>query len=864
MSLLKFLLYRSRVLTTCACLLTFLLFGQIAWCQESILVTGTDGTLTITDFAGNIVQTGLAAPMATAGMIIVGANQRLAFINSASYLSVFDISIGREVKRITGIQPGYSAFTADGRYLLVEDYGSLSLCWVDLKSLRITRRVSLTRALGNSAKYFMGSILVQGDKALITAEDSYPYHLPVAVLDLRTLRFRTINLPYGSQISQGAIGTAPNAALTPDGAYLVVLETLYSDSSTHAMLINTSNYQVTDVLLDLNPFGLVIGGSGANTYGYVLGTDVSLPYTCVRVINFATKAEVPGASVPLAVDPINIAVNGDGSKVVVTGREADPSVPQPNVVVLDAAKIVSDPSNAVLLQQTVAGGGQTRGLAVASVITSPIPEAPTVTAVSRNVTNDTATTVNIFGTNFQPGATVRIGAMSALPTNVISSTDLQVTVPVNAPAASGLDMVVTNPNPTAPLIDQYQSGLLPQGITIYPGPAYQPAYQVATLSGADGAVEVFDQTQRSLVKLAASPPALKGIAFSLDGTSLFAASNGPVYNPNGQEILQWNLSDKTALSPFTLTSPFVISFAREGALAAAPNPQNGHSTIHVPSIQSALATNEIDTITGQVTFALPWPRFGCGILHSVAAKPDGSYVYATCSTALAVLNVSTQVGLSISYSLLGVSTHQTDAYVSPDGNSLLLYASPLVSYYRPNDLNAGRQIKVFDISGANATSPQLVATIAGVPAPQSGLTTPFYFSNFVVANGVLYALDPVQGAVVAFNFDRAGMHFEQLNAHRLGTLKVGQSLAISPDGALLYVPITESDAIAVLDAEALALSHPPLVTYLASGLAPSHVAVNPATFSLPDRTLHFSTGSRRGGYSTVRPESRAFSNVRPE
>jgi hypothetical protein len=231
---------------------------------------------------------------------------------------------------------------------------------------------------------------------------------------------------------------------------------------------------------------------------------------------------------------------------------------------------------------------------------------------------------------------------------------------------------------------------------------------------------------------------------------------------------------------------------------------------------------------------------------------------------LAVLSVNTQVGLSISYSSLGVSTHQTNAYVTPDGNSLLLYAGPLVTYYRPNGLNAGRQIKVFDVSGANATAPQLLATIAGVSAPQSGLTAPFYFSSFVVSNGILYALDPVQGAVVAFNFDRIGMHFEQLNAYRLGPLMVGQSLAISPDGALLYVPVTESDAIAVLDAHALATSQPPLVTYLASGLAPSQVAVNPTTFIHSDRSLHFSTGSQRGAYSTMRPESRTFSNVRPE
>ncbi len=214
------------------------------------------------------------------------------------------------------------------------------------------------------------------------------------------------------------------------------------------------------------------------------------------------------------------------------GFWSNKSGPQPNVVVLDTGLMLTDPSQAIVGQNTVANGAQPNGLAIATVATTVPPTAPTVTSASGPITNDVQNTIHVEGTNFASGAQVRIGGMRPLPATVNSSTDLQVTVPVNAPAAPGLDVIVTNPQSTSPPAQQQQSGLLAGGLTINANPAFQPHHEFASRNIVDGSISVFDFTQRAMVNVPLAPPAYNySLTFNQAGTDLYAPSRGYRYYP---------------------------------------------------------------------------------------------------------------------------------------------------------------------------------------------------------------------------------------------------------------------------------------------------------------------------------------------
>lgn len=91
----------------------------------------------------------------------------------------------------------------------------------------------------------------------------------------------------------------------------------------------------------------------------------------------------------------------------------------------------------------------------------------------------------------------------------------------------------------------------------------------------------------------------------------------------------------------------------------------------------------------------------------------------------------------------------------------------------------------------------------------------------------LFALDSSSESVLAFNFDAVHSNFSQLATYRLPSTSSASNLAVSPDGALIYLPIGNPDMIAVLDANLLASNQPPLITNIATGILPYQIAVSP-------------------------------------
>ena len=198
----------------------------------------------------------------------------------------------------------------------------------------------------------------------------------------------------------------------------------------------------------------------------------------------------------------DLAINPEGTRLVVAAQQLNQNGPLPNLLVIDTGLMLTNPGSAIVGQAVAADGGTLEGLTIASIVTTPPPTAPVVTGVSSNVTNDKATTIHVFGTNFLPGAWVRIGSMAPLPATVLSSSDLEVTIPENAPAGANLDVIVTNPNLKSPPSSQNQSGLLAGGITISPTPAFQPKPAVR-----DGLAQRFGPGLRPAAAIDGQPPA---------------------------------------------------------------------------------------------------------------------------------------------------------------------------------------------------------------------------------------------------------------------------------------------------------------------------------------------------------------------
>src|SRR5580704_16276161 len=112
--------------------------AQIAPGQtESYLVTAADSSVNLYDLASsNFIESINAGSHPFS--VSVSPNQRLAFLGSEGYVSVIDLTIGREIKRIQGIYAqSQSAFTSDSKLLLIDDFYTQTLDFIDTTTLQL-------------------------------------------------------------------------------------------------------------------------------------------------------------------------------------------------------------------------------------------------------------------------------------------------------------------------------------------------------------------------------------------------------------------------------------------------------------------------------------------------------------------------------------------------------------------------------------------------------------------------------------------------------------------------------------------------------------------------------------------------------
>jgi hypothetical protein len=830
--------YRRMVAISCAVWFVVLAASVAGCSQESYLVTAADASLNVYDLSSNNLIERITSGLGK-DVPIVGPDNRLAFVAGGSFLGAFDLTLKREIRRMPQIYPqaGISmAFTSDGRWLLVgDDTGSSfsgSLDIFDPARMVLLRRIPLAGAMGFGSVN-VGSIVVVGNKAYVTSTFPDVNHPAVAVVDLRTFSVRPIAIPYGHFDFGPSQPSSPNAAATPDGKYVVLGEDV--NGSYHLYFISTATDRLAiDSVVPTDPYGIVIPPVTGPSYGYVVATDsVNLPLAIVLDLNNGSPTFgqlLPQTEVPLSQylsNETGEAINVEGSKLIVTGQGLDA-----NVVVIDTALMLTDPSHAIVATTTVAGGALTNGVTVATVTTTQPPTAPTVTGVSGSVTNDTATTIHVSGTNFASAAQVRIGSMAPLNATVNSPTDLEVTVPVNAPAAPGLDVIVTNPSVSSPPAQQNQSGLLAAGLTINVTPAFGTSYQFAALNDADGSLSVFQPNQKSMVNVPMTPAAATSLTFNASGADLYAGSVGPVTN-NMPEVLALNLTTDS-ITPVGLAG---FNIAAYKALVASTNPVTGGSVVYAwTDVSGDIAVSMVDTNPASPTFNTVINTFYAGIggsdfyyPFSGTATPNGKFVYVeyedlfTGQFYIAIFDVVNGGPATIlTTTSLGVlGNEQFDMYITPDNQSLFL----LVACCR----SLGVGIGVFDI-GANPKNPNLVTTISGMDSNHVGGGGPGLLFSYQVVGNRLFALDIENQFLLAFNFDRQHGNFTQLGASPApGSFFGNPYIAASPDGNLIYVPFGESDTVSVFDANKVASSQPALITNFASFHGPAVMAVSPVT-----------------------------------
>jgi hypothetical protein len=816
--------------------------------QQSLIVPAKGGTVSVLDLETlNLEQTlnvtGLPAYAA------VGNNPRLAYVGGANgnYLSVVDFTIGREINRIYDVCPwAMPAFTSDRQYLLVEDQCDSSVKVLDTSTQKLVRKLDLAPYMGTGAQgQNFGSIVVLGQKAYVTTGLPDSSRPAIAVVDLQTFKIKAIPTPAGYFEIFGY--WSPNAAATPDGKYVVMVQTSPDGMTFHLLFISTATDQlVMDKTLTFDPMGLLITpvNSPGNVYGYLLGIDIDGQFSAALIdLNdgsptfgqILTESEVVLQSY-FAFD-FSAVLNPEGTRLVVGRGKNGQSSPNPNVVVIDTTQMLHNPGGAIKGTAIVANGLNVHGMAIATITSTPPLTAPTVTSVTSSIVNDKDSLIKVTGTNFAPGAMVRVGTTPPLPAKVDNSTTLHVTVPQNWPAQAKLDVVVTNPNMKMPPAQQYQSGLLAEQFTILPTSDFQPNHQFAAFVVGDYSVAVYEPNQQTMIDVP-NTVLPNGITFNRDGKEIYSAGLGTRGLATPAEAAAWSPSDGMlqAETPFSAGSSISVGVL-ELTLAASVNPFTGKPVVFVPLRTRSGSTYDvtvemIDTDASSPAFNQVILTISAGLglnasAHGGTATPDGKYVYVNYYyfqsgielDFIGIFDVVHGTVTSISTNTLRVAPIQYEMTVTPDGQSLLMTPLSMTA------ISSTAPIAVFDIS-TNPLRPTLVTTIHGTSPTRKG----FYFQSWKVVGNRLFALDGNSGIVVAFNFDRKNLNFSQLGLYMVGhPQNLGEGIGVSPDGALIYIPIAGYDMLAVLDANKLVHGHSPLITNIGAFRSPYQVTVSPAT-----------------------------------
>ena len=822
-----------------ATLLATMCYPAVA--QENYLVGTQDGKLSLYDLATNSLITSIKGGTGA----VPGPNNRLAFAPNQDYLSVVDTTVQREVARLDGVSGTAAALTPDGKLLLVSGWDGV-LRVVDTASFTLVRKVNLVALMG---AYPMGSVVIAANKAYV-----FPYSgglSNVAIVDLTNYSVFSIALPDGYFDSQNL------ASAMPDGKTIVAVDQENSDAMVHVLLISTATNTISGdyaqpyaYLPEASALAITPNGMDPSKFfGYLAGGDSQS--NVIMALDLRPNSPTYGSVLPqtriyATFVPSALAVNSDGTRVMMAGTPNPP--PNVNTYVIDAAKMLTDPANAVIAQLQVSGGLGASAVSTGFFATTPPDTAPVVGGVSGDITNDADHEIEITGGNFQQGALVRIGSMAPLPSTFLGSDKLSVTVPVNAPAGEAVDVIVTNPERQAPLDQQNQSGLLTGQFSILLNPMFQPATQFSTINY-DGSFSVYDLGQRQMINIPAAQSLdnLQWSVFNVDGKQLYFAGDVAFYNGFDRVVVPADLNTNSLGDAITLSGSHQLS---SNNIAASIDPNTGKPVVNaVTRASSHLLVGVIDSDSNSPTFNTIVRTFDSGNVGSgafpygIATTPDGKFAYIWYRAGypyryyLGIMNLSTGAFTQVSATDLRVVqpnlNNGVKPVITPDGQYLLLSST----------YGSRTRIEVIDIS--KRTMPNRLVELVPVPVPGHGFPV---VTNYQVVGDRLYAFDP-NGIIVIFRFQpqtgdfrKLGWYICPINTYLSSATQFAPNFGFSPDGRWLYASDPVNDLIAVLDPAKLAGGKDAVVTTIRASYGPFRLAVSPVP---PPNRL--ATIVRRGG-----------------
>lgn len=815
----------AMLLTACGTLLA----------QENFLVATQDGTLSLYDLTSlSLLESFQSAPLTYT--IASGLNPRLAYSAGGSgYGVATDTTIRRDITRLKGVRAPASTIGASGKYYLAADYNFV-LDVVDTATLQLIRTVDFSSVIPRGGN--PGAIVAANNQAYIFPRGQNPRSPKAAVVNLSNFQLSAIALPAGTFCRRCA-------SRTPDGTMVIVFEVERADNLAHLIFINTATNTVAADIPQIETFKILAfrvtpnGTDQTKLFGYIASdgnvwaVDLRPGSQTYGQILFNNKVGLSNYTVD------ELAVSSDGSRVIAAESPAV-APPAPNVDIIDAQKLISDPNNALIASLTAGGGISADTVCTGFFATAPPPTAPTVTALSTyQINNEQSNDITVTGTNFQNGAVVTIGSMVNLGSTFLSSTTLSVHVPKQMPAGEAQDVIITNPQTNDPPSQQEQSGLLAGKFNIVPNTSYQVATQFASMN--ESAPYVYDLKQQTMVNISTGAPAdlSYGLAFNQDGKYLYLL---PLQNYTGVYYVRpVNLSTNTPLDPISLPSGANASGNLQ-PLVAARDPQKNTPVIYAGWTDSDLHLSKIDSDPTSPTFNTIIHTFDAGLstgpfLEAVTVSPDNRFAYGWYNdgnNSLGIFNLSTGAFTTISGSALGINTNQfeTQVYVTPDGKSLLL----------ANTKGNRTRIKVFDIS--DPISPKSLAELTPVPISRRGFPLVY---NYQVIGTKLYAID-LSGIVVVFNFDRSKGDLRERGYVASSSPENYSAFAFSADGKYFYATDYFSDYVLVADTASLEKGGDPTITNIRSPYTPYLLAVSPVPPPMKAATpKHFGSKHRSIG-----------------
>jgi len=750
--------------------------------------------------------------------VVISPNGRLAFVANlnAEFVSVIDLTIGAEIKRIRNIRITGLAIAGNGTTLVGPNLDNDGLTVIDANSLTVTRTISLNGLLGDDPAQNPDNIIftpvIVGNKAFVNTLFDF------GVVDLDTGSVTDLG---SNPIASGAASiNSDNLAASADGKFVLV------NRQGAILIIDTAT---NTVVKSVSALGFVFSisasrnaGDPAKVYGYVLRATGLIKHFTILDLSSGSPSfgSIIGDLTLPAEFPTDIVAHIgptlDGTRAFVTTATG-----KPNIYVIDTS-IASLP---ILVGTGFSIGTQLRGVTAGGPVTQPPTTAPVVSSVSTPlVSNDVPSTLQISGSGFSPDAEVRIGSLDPQPAQFLSSSLLQITIAPGAPA-QGAPIIVTNSNIAQGVAGANQSGILRNALVIASAPTFQPVNQAVISNFGDATFSIFNlSTNATLSPTFLAPDRMMGVAITPDGSRAYIER---FVAPSAVDVFNFATNSFEAHIPLT-TSPAGLPGQTRG-IVIAPRFGSGKAAAYVASSRRvapgtfALDLYVIDADPTSTTFNSIVATFPTGDPNpsvnpgGLAVTPDGRFVFINGAIgsqgSLVALDLSTGVSTLIPTSALGVSSFQPAPGVSSDGKFIVLHQD-------------NGNLAVFDIT--NPPSPALLATIS-VTRPV-GSTSQSMIPR--ISGNLLYGFDPGQNLVAIFNFNPASNDFAQLATFVVpgATTAFAPVHDVTPDGKLLYLPLKEEDSIAVVDtAKVLANDPTALLTKIGTGISPFMAAVRPGT-----------------------------------